>query len=228
MSSTYQNAPLAQLLRSRRSVRGFKPDPIPQATLEAIFSEAQFSPSNCNTQPWQTYVASGDVCQQLRQGLVEQITSGTPPKAEFNYFSKFEGEHRTRQVECAEALYGAMGIAREDKQGRMAALVRNYQFFDAPHVAFICMNKEYDIVNGLDIGVYLQTLLLVMEAHGVASCAQGALAYFPSLVKQTLAIPEQEGILVGISFGYEDTAIAANNARTTRAPLQQNVKFVNN
>ncbi|WP_298439651.1 nitroreductase [uncultured Ferrimonas sp.] len=227
MTRPYSEATLEQLLRSRRSVRGFTNQAIDSATLEQIFTEAQLSPSNCNTQPWQTYVASGNSCNQLRQGLVEQIMAGTPPKAEFDYFSKFSGEHRTRQVECAEALYGAMGIPREDKRGRMGALVRNYQFFDAPHVAFICMNKEYDIVNSLDIGVYLQTLMLVMEAHGVASCAQGALAYFPPLVKEVMGIPEQEGILVGISFGYEDPDVAANNARTSRAPLAQCVQFKN-
>ncbi|QIZ76934.1 nitroreductase [Ferrimonas lipolytica] len=225
MPIDYQDATLATVLRNRRSVRGFTPQAIEPELLRSIFAEAQLSPSNCNTQPWQTYVASGDSCNQLRQGLVEQIMAGTPPKAEFEYFSKFKGQHRTRQVECAEALYGAMGIPREDKRGRMGALVRNYQFFDAPHVAFICMDKEFDIVNGLDIGVYLQTLMLIMEANGVASCAQGALAYFPPLVKEVLGIPEQEGILVGVSFGYEDTQVAANNARTNRAPIEQCVVF---
>ncbi|WP_028115582.1 nitroreductase [Ferrimonas senticii] len=216
---------LLRLLSERRSVRGFLQQPVANALLQQIFSDAQLSPSNCNTQPWHTYVASGASCQRLRQGLVEQASSGVTPKAEFGYYSQFEGDARQRQVECAEVLYGSMGIERGDKVGRMGALLRNYQFFDAPHVAFICMDTRFDVVNAIDIGTYLQTLMLLLQANGISSCAQGALAYFPELVKQELDIPAEQGIIVGLSFGYEDPNHPTCAARTSRAAVQQSVSF---
>lgn len=216
---------LGEVLQSRRSVRGFTDRLIDTELLTHIFEMAQLSPSNCNTQPWKTYVASGKACDKLRNALVEAAMSGQPQEPAFNYFGDFKGEYRKRQVDCAVALYDNMGIARNDKPARLGALLRNYQFFDAPHVAFIGMPTDFDIVNGLDVGIYLQTLMLIMRAHGIDSCAQGALAYYPKPVKEALNIPDDIGILVGLSFGYEDESVPANQTRTPRADLAQAVSF---
>jgi nitroreductase len=219
------SASLADALTQRRSVRGFTDQQIDKELLEHIFEKAQLSPSNCNTQPWKTYVASGEACDKLRKSLVEAAMSGAAPAAEFGYFGDFKKEYRQRQVDCAMALYDNMGIERKDKPARLGALLRNYEFFDAPHVAFIGMPKQFDIVNGLDVGIYLQTLMLIMNAHGIGSCAQGALAYYPEPVKAALNIPEEIGILVGLSFGYEDQQVPANKTRTPRADLLDAVSF---
>ena len=109
----------------------------------------------------------------------------------------------------------------------MVAMMRNFEFFDAPHVAFICMPKSFGVVNALDIVIYLQTLTLVMQSHGVASCAQGALDFYPDPIKEMLAIPEEQGIVVGLSFGYEDKFHPANKTRTSRANLDDSVVFLN-
>lgn len=216
---------LGDVLQRRRSVRGFTDRLIDKDLLTHIFEKAQLSPSNCNTQPWKTYVASGKACDQLRNDLVECVMSGAPQELAFNYFGDFQGEYRKRQVDCAVALYDNMGIARNDKPARQGALLRNYQFFDAPHVAFIGMPMDFDIINGLDVGIYLQTLMLIMSAHGIASCAQGALAYYPQPVKAALNIPDDIGLLVGVSFGYEDESVPANKTRTPRASLADSVSF---
>ncbi|MEO6698835.1 MAG: nitroreductase family protein, partial [Paraperlucidibaca sp.] len=136
-----------------------------------------------------------------------------------------DGEHKTRQFACAAALYGARGIAREDKLGRMQATLRNFELFDAPHVCFIGMDKRYGIPMALDVGMYAQTLMLSMHAHGLGSCAQGSMGYYPHDVRQAFGITEDIQILFGISFGYEDSRIAANGARTVRAPLAESVQF---
>lgn len=210
---------------NRRSTRGFLPKPVPQAVLDEIFSWAQQAPSNCNIQPWKVYVASGKTKDKIRCALVELVTSGTPQNPDYEYPGKFEGEYRRRQVDCAVELYGAMGIGREDKIGRAKASLRNYELFDAPHVVYIGMHKNFGTTVALDVGMYAQTLMLSMAAHGVASCAQGALRYYPDIVKECFDIPEDINILFGISFGYEDTSIAANNTRVARDDFRQSVTF---
>lgn len=213
------------LLQRRYSVRGFFSDPVPKADIRNIFEAAKLSPSNCNTQPWQVYVASGDSIERLRVELVAEASAGKPPQADFAYFDQFPAPYRQRQVECAMALYQNMGIARNDREARSKAMLRNFAFFDAPHVAFICMPKDFDTVNAVDIGIYLQSLMLLMESKGISCCAQGALGFYPGPIKTILDIPEHLGVVVGLSFGYADPSNPANNTRTERAQMQQSVTF---
>ncbi len=218
---------LPDAIRQRRSVRGFLPQPVAPEVLTQVFELAQWAPSNCNVQPWQVYVASGETRNTLRQRFMDGIATGKPMTPDIGFMPSLSGEHRTRQVECAQALYGAMGIARDDKMGRMRATMRNFELFDAPHVCFLGMDKSFDTLMALDVGMYAQTLMLAMTAHGVASCAQGSMAYYPNDVREVFGINDNIAILFGISFGYEDTEIAANAARTVRAPLSESVVFLN-
>ena len=221
-----KNISLINALKERRSVRGFKPERVPEQDIQEILELAQLSPSNCNTQPWRTLLASGDACTQLREQMVTAFTEGVAPNPDFPHINKFEGDLRTRQVECAQALYGAMGVAREDKLGRLAASTRNYAFFDAPHVLFIGMDREFPSTIAVDIGMYAQSIMLLMTAYGISSCAQASVSYYPDIIRSFFDEPQKTGILFGISFGYEDTSIPANQARTNRAPLSEILKEV--
>ena len=212
---------LIEAIQNRRSVRGFKPDLVPQSTLDEIFALAQQSPSNCNVQPWQVLLASGDECDALRQQMLEAFRSGSAMNPDFPSLPAFQGNQRKRQVACAQALYGAMGIERGDKVGRMQATARNYEFFGAPHVAFIGMKKDFSPSIAVDVGMYAQTLMLLMTAFGISSCAQASTAYYPDIVRRFFNEDDDLGILFGISFGYEDASIEANNARTDRASLEE-------
>ena len=217
---------LADALRSRRSVRGFLDKPVPEETLKAIFELAQLAPSNCNIQPWKVFVASGEVRDELRRRMVEKVTAGVPMEPDFEpNAGKFSGVYRQRQVDCAVELYNNMGIARDDKPGRMRAQLRNFELFDAPHVVFIGMEREFGPTVALDVGMYIQSLMLAMTAHGVGSCAQGSMRYFPNDVREVFGEPASTAILVGISFGYEDPDVAANRTRVGRAPLADSVAF---
>lgn len=220
MSSTVTMS-LVESIKNRRSVRGFQPTLIANETLDEIFSLAQLSPSNCNTQPWKVLLASGKACDELRERMSSAFLSGKAMHSDFPTDLKFEGILRDRQVECAQALYGAMGIERSDKIGRAKATSRNYQFFNAPHVLFITMDKRFNEAIAVDIGIYAQTLMLLMTAHGIGSCAQASIAYYPDIIRDYFELDEGQGILFGISFGYEDESIEANNARTSRAPLNE-------
>ena len=218
---TQPNMTLIEAIQQRRSVRGFKPDPVPKDVIEDILEQAQLSPSNCNVQPWGVLLASGDACQSLREKMLHAFMHGQNMNPDFSHLPKFEGVMRTRQVECAQALYGAMHIDRGDKIGRMKATARNYEFFGAPHVLFITMKKDFSPSIAVDVGMYAQTLMLLMTAYGIGSCAQASTAYYPNIVREFFNVDEDTGILFGISFGYEDTQVDANNARTDRAPLNE-------
>ncbi|MCV6615934.1 MAG: nitroreductase [Cellvibrionaceae bacterium] len=220
---------LFELLQRRYSVRAFTEQVIEPELLEKIFSQAQQAPSNCNTQPWQAYVISGERCRRFAVQLSEAVAAGAPSLPDYEVTLGFFDEYRQRQVDCAFALYNSMGIERSDKLGRGAAMLRNFEFFGAPHVVFVAMPKTFGMVNALDVGIWLQTLNLVMESHGIGSCIQGALAYYPDLVRKELGLPEDDSmqILCGISFGYEDQDAAPNKTRTVRAPLAENISFFN-
>ena len=124
------------------------------------------------------------------------------------------------------ALYNEMGVARDDGAGRLAALLRNFQLFDAPHVAIVCMEKEYGLGVAMDVGMYVQNLMLAMWSRGIGSCAQAALRLYPDVIRQHLEIPDTLRILCGMSFGYEDESVAANRCRQTRDPIDNNVRFL--
>lgn len=218
---------LEEAILSRRSVRGFRPDPVPAEVLEKVFGLAQYAPSNCNIQPWQSYVASGATRDELRKRMVESAMGGKPVNPDYEHLPKFEGVYRTRQVECAVELYNNMGIARDDGMGRMKATLRNFELFDAPHVVFIGMHRSFGVTVALDVGMYVQTLMLTMTAHGIGSCAQGSMRYYPDQVREVFGLPDDMAILLGISFGYEDTSVPANKTRVGRAPLGENVVFRN-
>ncbi len=200
-------------------------EPVPKETLMNIFNSAQMTPSNCNVQPWQIYVASGTKKDELKDKLVEAVMNGNPPNPDFDWKVKYEGAHRDRQFGAAFALYGSMGIERSDKDARMMAMLRNWTFFDAPHVLFFTMEKYLNIMGAVDMGIYAQTLSLLMTEAGIASCMQGALGQFPDPVRKVFDIPESQGILFGMSFGYEDTDAPVNTTRTERVVLDDSVKF---
>lgn len=216
---------IAEAIKGRRSVRGYLNKPVPQATLEHIFELAQYAPSNCNIQPWKVFVASGELKEKLRRQMVERVMKGVPFCSDYDYPEKFDGDYRRRQVDCAVELYNNMGIERNDAAGRARASLRNFEMFDAPHVCFIGMDKRFGASVAIDVGMYVQNLMLSMTAHGVASCAQGSMRYYPDLVRDAFDIDEQTNILLGISFGYEDTSVPANKTRVGRDDISQSVVF---
>ncbi|MGD9645407.1 MAG: nitroreductase, partial [Pirellulales bacterium] len=209
-------ADLDSIIRQRRSVRGFLADRlVPRDVLIEALELAARAPSNCNIQPWRTFVASGKRCQALREALVAAATSGQAPEPE-DPVDEFPGDYRRLQVECAVELYRQMGIERGDSAGRLRALLRNFELFDAPHLAIVCMEKRFGLGVALDVGMYVQTLMLALWARGVASCAQASLRMYPQVLRRALGISDELRIMCGISFGYEDPAVPANRTRQSR------------
>ena len=219
---------LIDAVYARHSVRGFLDKEVPEDVLNRLFEIAQQAPSNCNVQPWKAYIASGELKERLKKQMVENVTTGVKPNPDYEYQSDFENEYRVKQVECAVALYTKMGIGRGDKEGRMRASLRNFEYFDAPYIAFIGMDPKFGVPVALDVGMWAQTLMLTMVAFGLHSCPMGTMRNYPDLVREAFDIQDGTKILFGISFGYEDVAVPANETRTTRDDISANVFFRSN
>jgi len=218
---------VSQAIKQRRSVRAYLDKPVDPALINAIFNQAQDAPSNCNTQPWHVTVVSGDVRDKLEKAMVSEIMSGAQPSPHFKPGDQdLKNEHRERQKACAFALYDSMNVKYEEKDKRQALMLRNWQFFGAPHAAFFSMPKSMGEVNAVDMGIYLQTVMLLMTENGLASCPQGALAMYPKPVYEIANIPENFAIMFGLSFGYSAEEDPINSFEVGRAELQSSVEFL--
>ena len=215
-----------EAVRSRRSVRGFLDRPVPQDVMEKVFDIARWSPSGTNMQPWQTFVASGELRDTLREQMMARVQSKVAPDQDHKDPKRSVGQiYKDRRSECAAVLYRSMGIDWEDKPARAAASFRNFELFDAPHVAFLCMDEGFGLGSAWDVGMYAQTLMLAMTANGLASCAQGTMGHHPDLVREAFGLGPEVKVLFGISFGYEDPTMRVNKAHTERASLTETVSF---
>lgn len=219
------DAPAAHNRPARHSVRGFRPEPVPRGRLEALFAAAQRAPSWCNIQPWRAWVTSPPFTGELSAAMVAAAKSGLPhPELAFpiDYPPPYQ-EHRRA---CGHALYGAMGIPRDDKSGRYDAWLRNYGFFDAPHLAVVACDRRLLPYALIDVGVWLGLLLDEAARDGVDTCAMASIAAYPQVLRDRLGIPPELVVLFGIALGHEDTAVPANACRTTREPIATNITFL--
>ena len=213
-----------QLTRSRRSIRGYLKQPVEQSVIERVFETAAHAPSNCNSQPWQLHVVSGEKRDRLTGIFSETIGSGNI-SIDFPYEGKYEGVYRQRQLDVGILLYQALGVTREDKEGKRQAFLRNIEFFGAPHAVFVFMPDWCGIREAADVGMYAQNLMLAMQSHGLASCPQTILGYDADSVRSELGIEPEMKLLFGISFGYEDRILPENQIVPDKVSLSESVHF---
>lgn len=219
---------LDTLLATRHSCRAFLPTPVPRETQETLLRTAQRTASWCNSQAWQVSIASGAAVERLRSALVQAASSGEPGASDFPFPSEYTGAYLQRRRECGFQLYNAVGVPRGDKAGYANQALENFRLFGAPHVAILTSDPGLGVYGAVDVGGYVQVLLLAMQAHGVAAIPQAALARHAALVKQQLGISAERLMVCAISFGYEDTAHPANSYRTGRASIDEAVAWVDN
>jgi nitroreductase len=216
--------PFAQAVRARHATRAFLPTPLSASQIREILDDARHAPSNCNTQPWQVHIVSGQTRDTLSRELLKAEAAGAS-SWDFTFDRRaFHGPYARRSREQGQARNDALGIDRGDREARRAAVTRNFSFYGAPHVALLFTPVFGDGVRtGGDIGMYAQTFLLALAARGLGGIAQTTLGMHADVVRQVLGVPDELKLLFGISFGIEDTAARDNSYRLGRAPLHETV-----
>jgi nitroreductase len=225
--ATDEAAALDKLLAERHSCRAFLPQPVDIAVQQRFLATAQRTSSWCNSQAWQVTIASGAAVERFREAMYQAASTGAERGSDFPFPQAYTGAYLERRRECGFQLYQAVGVERGDKAGGNRQALENFRLFGAPHVAILTSDPGLGVYGAVDVGGYVQVLLLAMQAHGVAAIPQAALASQSALAKSLLGIDPSRKVVCAISFGYEDTSHPANSYRTSRAALQDVVTWVN-
>jgi nitroreductase len=215
-----------EAVTSRRAVRGFLGEPVSREVLERVLSAAAWAPSGSNLQSWNIYVLTGAPLAELKKRAVKRVSSGVPwDEREYEmYPSALKSPYRERRSAFGKERYSALGIAREDWEARQRAAIGNWECFGAPAALFCYIDRELGRPQWADVGMYLQTVMLLLRAEGLHSCPQMAWSTCRKTVAEFLSPPDRLILFCGMSVGYEDPAVSY--ARTSRAPLCETVTFV--
>ncbi|AEW98497.1 nitroreductase [Streptantibioticus cattleyicolor] len=215
-----------EAVASRRAVRRFSAEPVPREALERVLRAARRSPSGGNLQPWHLYVLTGAPLADLRKRTAARVAAGDPgdPREYPMYPPELRSPYRERRFAAARQRYAAMGIPWEDERARHEAVAANWDCFGAPVAAFCYLDRAMGPGQWADTGMYLQTVMLLLRAEGLHSCAQMAWSVYRSTVAEIVSPPSDLILFCGLSIGYEDAA--APQTRTDRAPLGETVTFL--
>lgn len=215
-----------QVLRERRSIRAFRPDPVPLATVRELLEAASRAPSGTNIQPWKVHVVAGEARDRLeREVLAHRETNPADSSAEFPRRGERKEPYVTRMRTLGKDMYGRIGIPKGDKAAGWEQWGRNYRFFDAPVGLIFTVDKDLDAMSFLDIGMFMQTLMLAARARGLDTCAQGAWNNYWSVTRRLLKVPDDEWIIAGMSLGYADESHPVNGVVSEREPLEAFATF---
>lgn len=215
-----------EAVASRRSVRAFTDEPVPKDALCRVLSAAAWAPSGSNIQPWHMYVLTGDPLAELKRLAAKRVAAGDPwDEREYEmYPAALASPYSDRKSAFGAQRYGALGIARGDLEARQRAASANWQFFGAPVGLFLYIHRGMGRPQWADVGMYLQTVMLLLRAEGLHSCPQMAWSVYRRTVAKVLSPPKELLLFCGMSVGYEDADV--DQARTGRAPLEETVTFV--
>lgn len=216
------------LVSTRRSVRGYKKDPVPREILEEIIQVAKGAPSSMNTQPWNLYVVTGEPLDKICKGNTERMVAGVKPQRDFPTKEAYEGIHRQRQIEVAVQLFEAMGIERDNKERRTDWVMRGFRQFDAPVSIVLTYDKilEPAAIGQFDLGAISYAICLAAWDRGLGTVINGQGVMQTPVVREHAGIPEDQAILTCIAMGYPDDDFSANSVKSRRAELEDFVSFV--
>lgn len=216
------------LARTRRSVRGYKPDPVPRAVIEEIIEVAKRAPSSMNTQPWHVHALTGAPLERVRQRNMQVMASGAKANRDIVSHGEYEGVHRARQVAIAVKLFGAMGIARDDKPMRQDWVMRGFRQFDAPVSLVLTYDRALDpgAVVHFDLGALSYGICLAAWDRGLGTVVNGQGIMRSEIVREEARIPEDQVIMTCIALGYPEDAFPANGVTADREPNENFLRFV--
>ncbi|HEX2216233.1 MAG TPA: nitroreductase [Xanthobacteraceae bacterium] len=206
---------------SRYSCRAFLPTPVPETTVREILEGAARAPSGGNVQPWNVHALAGEALQELKAQLAPRM--GELPKgegAEYDiYPPDMKEPYQSRRYEVGDLLYRAIGVPREDRLGRYRQYARNFVFFDAPVGLFFSIDRDMGPPQWSDLGMYIQTVMLLARGHGLHTCAQEAWTFWHRTVSAHLSLPPEQMLFCGMALGHADPDAAINRWRSPRVPL---------
>jgi nitroreductase len=213
-------------MATRRSIRGFLPDPVPRATIEAILRAAARAPSGSNIQPWHVRVTTGAERDRLCAALHEAHDSGRKAGREYQYYPRAWREpYLARRRATGWGLYGLVGVTKDDKAGMHRQHGRNFDFFGAPVGLLFSMDRDMEQGSWLDFGMFLQNVMLAARGFGLHTCPQAALADYHDIVREQLGIPDDRILICGMALGHMDPTEPANRLVTAREPVEAFTTF---
>lgn len=217
-----------EVVLGRRSIRGFKPDPVPRDLIKDVIGLAMRAPSSLNTQPWNFYVVSGEPLDRIREGNTERNLAGVPESREFRTHGAYEGAHRERQIEIAKQLFAVMGIKRHDKEARLSWVLRGFRQFDAP--VSIVVTYDRSIHGGdiapFDCGAVTNALVNAAWSRGLGCVINSQGIMQSPVVRENAQIPADQVIMICVAMGFPDDTFPANAVISRRKPVDEAVTFV--
>ncbi len=217
-----------EAVRTRRSIRAFTAEPVPRATVEAILEVASRAPSGTNIQPWRVYAVAGAPRDALVAELMAAHFDPTDAQADHEYAyypAEWREPYLSRRRKVGWDLYGILGIARGDKAAMARQIARNYDFFGAPVGLFFTLDRRMEVGSWLDLGMFMQNVMVVARGLGLDTCPQQAFARYHRIVRRHLAIPDAEILVSGMALGHADPDAPENRLVTERVPVADFTRF---
>lgn len=217
-----------EVVLGRRSIRGYKPMPVPREVIKEIVALASRAPSSMNTQPCSFYAVSGAPLDRIRQGNTERNLAGVPDSREFRTTGAYQGAHRQRQIEIAVQLFQAMGIERDDKAARQDWVLRGFRQFDAPVSIVITYDRDLhgNDIAPFDAGAVTNALVNAAWSKGLGCVVNSQGIMQSPVVREHAGIPDDQVIMICVALGYPDDSFPANAVVSKRRPVEEMVSFV--
>ena len=210
-------------IESRRSIRAFKPEPVAREVVLKILAAANWSPSWADTQPWEIFVAGGEPLARIRERFLVLYENGAPMATDLPRPQDWPPGPKQRMLDFVDDRCAALGIIPGDEAARADSMRRNFEFFDAPVVVYLCLHKDLSPWSYFDLGLFAQSLMLAAMEYSVGSVVAVNFAAYPDVIREELNVPEEYAILIGIALGYEDREDVANQCRSIRRPVEDAV-----
>ncbi len=216
---------VSEALRTRKTIRAFRSDPVPTKTITDIIALAARAPSGGNLQPWHAWVLNGAARDELvRRTAVERAANPRGEMPEYHIYPPDLTEpYKTRRFRVGEMMYETMNIPREDKQARLKFFSGNWQFFGAPAGIIFTIDRQMQQGQWSDLGMFLQSIMLLAREHGLHTCPQEAWAVWHRVIREYLQVPANEMIFCGMAIGYADETHPVNTLDSERADLNEYV-----
>lgn len=210
---------ILEAIRDRHSTRAFLDKPVGIETVQAILDIAKYAPSGANTQPWFVVAVTGEIKQKIGHAIIKAREANTSENPDYNYYpTHWRDPYKTRRKTCGLALYSALHIDYEDKAKRKEAWYRNYYFFNAPVGLLFFMDKDLEKGSFMDMGMFMQNVMLAAKGFGLDTCPEASLAEYPDIVRNIVGVSNEKLLLAGLALGYKDSHHPVNQYQTERDP----------